>query len=518
MVLHKKREFAAAAGFYANALRLHPNQPDALRYLAGIGLAAGEVDDAIFLLERAERIKPTDAAIQRDLGAAFVQIGNLEAAEDHLKKALDLNPNDLPALVALASAKVRRGDPDGAKRVLEDVLSRQPDHIQAGLAHAHICITLNEFDAARRFYRSALEKGISVAHALGGLAICETLTPDSPEAIEIERQLKRRDLTAAELTDLSRAAGGIADRAGRYDDAFRLFSDARRLGKEEFDLAGHRALYQELKDVFTPAFFAERRAFGHPSDRPVFIVGMPRSGTTLTEQIISSHPQAAGAGEMLEIPRARKRLDPDDPKNSIARIAALTPEEVRAMAEEYLEALQTVSATAMRVTDKMPHNYENLGLIALMFPNAKIVHSTRDPRDTCVSCFTTSQIRRLHPYTNSLETLGAYYREYVGLMDHWRAVLPIPIYESNYEELVGALEEKSRALIDLIGLEWDPACLAFHESKRAVLTASLAQVRRPLYSSSVARWRNYEKHLGPLFEALGDLIPADDNASTEAKA
>jgi tetratricopeptide (TPR) repeat protein len=516
--LHRSRDFAAAAGFYARALQLHPNQPDALRYLAKVGLAAGETDDAVFLLKRAERIKPSDSAIQRDLGAALLQLGEFETAGHHLKKAIELNPDDLGARVALGKVTMRAGDPEGAKRILEEVLTRQPDHKQAGFVHAQLCIALSDFAPARRFYRSAWQKGISPAHALAGLATCETLAPDSPEAIDIERQLKRTDLTAAELADLSRAAGAIADRAGRYDEAFHFFADARRLGKLSFDMSAHRAVYQALKELFTPGFFAERRDYGHPSDRPVFIVGMPRSGTTLTEQIITSHPETAGGGEMLHISRMAERLDPDDPNGAVGRIASLTRADVRRMAEEYLELLDRVSPSARRVTDKLPHNYENLGLIALMFPNAKIVHSKRDPRDTCVSCFTNSQFRLLHPYTDNLETLGAYYREYVGLMDHWRTVLPIPTHESNYEALVGALEERSRALIEFIGLEWDPACLAFHESTRPVLTASQMQVRRPLYLNSVARWRNYEKHLGPLINALGDLIPADETKSSGAKA
>ncbi len=507
-MLQKGRDFAGAAACYTKALSLHPNQPDALNYLGTIGLAAGEIDDAIYLFDRAVRIKPSDMSIQRNLGGALLAKGNAAGAEPFLRRAVQMDPTDPISLTTLANCLVRTGDMETAQQLLEDVLARDPDDFIASAAYGQLNISLGNLEKARKAYRRQMELGRTSPRILSGLASCDKLAPDSPEAMEIERQLQRTDLTAGEHAGLHRAAGEIADRAGRHDEAFQHYLEAERLAPPEFDAEKHRAVYQNLKDIFTPRFFAEREGWGHPSTRPIFIVGMPRSGTTLTEQIISSHPDAAGAGELDEMPRIKKSFKVFDIEGFARRVRGLKRAEVLKLAEGYLKVLDGVSSDALRVTDKMPHNYENLGLIALLFPNARIVHCNRDPRDTCVSCFTTSLVRHSHPYATDLGTLGAYYREYVGLMNHWRAVLPIPIYESKYEELVGSLEENARELIDFIGLPWDPACLAFHESKRAIFTASKTQVRQPLYSSSVARWRRYEKHLGPLIEGLGDLVDA----------
>jgi hypothetical protein len=191
------------------------------------------------------------------------------------------------------------------------------------------------------------------------------------------------------------------------------------------------------------------------------------------------------------------------------RILALTPEATRALAEQYLTVIDRVSATALRVSDKMHANFRHLGLIALLFPNARVIHARRDPLDTCVSCFMTTVNPKSSPWVADLASMGLYYREYVRLMQYWHEALPLPIHDSQYEELVASFEERARGLVDFIGLPWDPACLSFHAAERAVYSASVMQVRQPIYATSVQRWRRYEKHLGPLIEALGDLAPQD---------
>jgi hypothetical protein len=261
-----------------------------------------------------------------------------------------------------------------------------------------------------------------------------------------------------------------------------------------------------MRSIFTQEFFAEREGYGDPSQKPVFIVGMPRSGTTLAEQIIASHGHVAAAGE-IGIPRGIAMslgYGAPDEKGFARRVRALTQHEARTLAREGLAILNRFSTSATRITDKLPHNFQFLGLAALLFPKAKIIHCRRNPLDTCVSCFLTP-LREEHSYAQDLTTLGAYYREYAALMDHWRHVLPMPILEVEYEALVTDLEAQSRRLIDFIGLEWDRACLDFQTSGRAVHTLSRSQVRRPVYTTSIGRWRRYEKHLGPLLAALGDL-------------
>jgi hypothetical protein len=234
---------------------------------------------------------------------------------------------------------------------------------------------------------------------------------------------------------------------------------------------------------------------------------MVRSGTTLTEQIISRHPRATGGGELRDIFRLALSLGLDNSgREYTKRLLKLTPSEAKELANRYLAALERISADADRIVDKMPQNFLHLGLIALLFPKARIVHCRRDPLDNCLSCFTMHLKDHAHGYTADLTTLGLYYREYANLMSYWREVLPMPIYDLSYEALVEEPERETRRLIDFIGLPWDDACLSPQESALPVRTLSRMQVRQPIYKTSVQRWRRYERHLGPLKEALGDLV------------
>ena len=256
--------------------------------------------------------------------------------------------------------------------------------------------------------------------------------------------------------------------------------------------------------VCTPGYFERVRSFGVDSDVPVFVVGMPRSGTTLAEQILASHPCACGAGELHDIGQIVIKLaeglgGPEQYPNSLGR---LDPAPVRALAEAYLDQLRQRCGEAARVVDKMPLNYQHLGVIAALFPRARVVHCRRDPIDTCLSCYFQDFARPL-PFGPDLAHLGHHYREYERLMAHYTRVLPLPLFELRYEELTADQEAVSRRLLDFCGLDWDDRCLRFHETARTVNTSNALQVRQPLYRSSVGRWKRYEAHLAPLLEALG---------------
>jgi tetratricopeptide (TPR) repeat protein len=487
-------------------LSRHPSNADALALMGAVALMAAQVDDAVGLLTRAAAGKPGDPAIRCNLANALLRKGDPAAAESQLRRALKVSPDNPAALCFLAESKAAAGDTGEAKRIYEALLARLPDHPQARLGYADLCVTLGDFPAGRALYRRALALGTVSALALGGLATFEKFAKDSPEATEILRLLKAPGLRPNERVSLGYAAGSIFENAGDYDAAFSYFVDAKRFAGARFDLPAHRKSYATLKGAFTKTFFDERKGLGDKSTRPVFVVGMPRSGTTLTEQILARHPDVAAAGELPDINRIASSLGfrVTDMAPFAKRLTKLASGEVKGCARDYLAVLDRVS-TAQRVTDKMPHNFQHLGLIALLFPNAKIVHCRRDPLDTCVSVFTTQLRAHIHGYAGDLETLGLFYREYSSLMDHWREVLPLTIHDLDYEGLIEDPEIETRKLVDFVGLPWDPACLAPHESTRAVHTQSRSQVRQPIYKSSVARWRRYESHLGPLKEALGDL-------------
>jgi hypothetical protein len=234
----------------------------------------------------------------------------------------------------------------------------------------------------------------------------------------------------------------------------------------------------------------------------IFVVGMPRSGTTLTEQILSSHPLIEGAGELPHIQKLQSSIGHASQWHTL--ISGIADSQCKELARRYLAELDRHSRSAARVVDKMPHNFLNLGFIALMFPKARVVHCRRDAIDNCVSIYT-HRLNQSHGYSTDLKTLGLYYQEYRRLMDHWQKVVPLKIFDLRYEQMIGEQESTSRRLIDFAGLQWNDACLSFHETERTIRTLSRWQVRQPLYSSSVKRWKKYEEFLGPLIEGLGDL-------------
>ena len=505
--LQTKGSLGMAAEAYQRILEVEPNNPDALHLLGTVAMAGGEVDAALSYFKRAMAGKPNDPSIRVSLGTALFERADPTNAEFHLRKALKLHPNLPTALCLLADCRMEQGDSAEAKRIYEGVLSLTPDEPRALTRYADLCQKLGDIEAARSSYRRAISFAGNHAMALAGLAACDKLAEDSPEAIEIFGYLRAPGLRPFEYIYLSYAAANIAEAAGNYDEAFAHFLRAKELSPARFDIEALRQELRTYKRLFTKDFFEARARHGHPGTRPVFIVGMPRSGTTLTEQIISRHPKAAPAGELLDIRRIAESLGTGRGAGTYAkRLAQLDVPESRELASRYLAALDRVSTEADRVTDKMPQNFFQLGLIALLFPRARIIHCRRDPLDTCLSCFTIHLKDHNHGYAGDLKTLGLYYREYHSLMAHWREVLPVPIYDLDYEQLVEAPEEETRKLIEFIGLPWDDACLSPQESQRAVKTASRLQVRQPIYRSSVERWRRYEKHLGPLKEALGDLV------------
>jgi hypothetical protein len=292
---------------------------------------------------------------------------------------------------------------------------------------------------------------------------------------------------------------------GRYDDAFEYFDAANKSSDLIYRHDQFVAYRNELISVFNKGFFQSRKTFGVTSERPVFIVGMPRSGTTLCEQVLSAHPKVHAAGELDSLGRLWRKggeLVPTTTPTPLPQsIATLTWFAIEMLANRYLKELRDHSRTAERVTNKMPHNFEHLGFIQLMFPRAKIIHCRREPLDSCLSIWT-QNFNDAHSYARDLHDLGRNYSEYLRLMAHWKKTLTIPILDVVYEEMIADQERVSRGIIDFVGLEWDPRCLEFHKVDRPVLTASSWQVRQPLYTGSKERWRNYDRHLGPLRDGL----------------
>ncbi|MEF8794240.1 sulfotransferase family protein [Thiohalorhabdus sp.] len=300
--------------------------------------------------------------------------------------------------------------------------------------------------------------------------------------------------------------GGLLDKAGDYGRAFEAFEQANALKPREYHPEQQEALFRRIREQYTADFLARAPRAGHGSRRPIFIVGMPRSGISLTEQILASHPDVHGAGELEDIGPCVNRLAEYTGSTRAMPVAVndATSQALDQAAGDYLNRLaELVPEETPRVSDKMPHNFLNLGAMALMFPEATFIHTRRDPRDTCLSCYFQNFLAQGLTFAYDLRSLGHYYRLYEGLMAHWREALPGSLYDLQYEELVADPETKVAELLDHCGLEWDDRCMRFFETDRDTKTASYDQVRKPLYTSSAGRWQRYADPLGPLVEELG---------------
>jgi Flp pilus assembly protein TadD len=500
---HQRGNLQGAEDCFRQAVQEHPRDPDAFNLLAMVLAARKRFGEAVKLLEKAIALRPADPVLLGNLGGLLAEANDPLAAVGPLREAIKLKPDHLDALVSLGLAYQLAGRLEEARRQFEKVLKRQPAHRRALAGLAMLEQTSGDRRAAIEGFRKLRKYYPNETAPLVQILYTEKVTADLPELREAETHLHEN--TVRDRPALLHAVAKAYDDLGRFGDAMSNLLEAKKTARP-FDTEAHRRDNDALKAVFTPEFLAKRWDWGETSEVPVFIVGMPRSGTSLVEQIIASHPKAFGAGELDDIGFIAAMMGmkgvrtdvPVDPQ----RIISLSRPEVLKAATKYLKRLSRRSPEALRITDKMPHNFERLGLIALMFRQALVIHCRRDPLDTCLSIFM-QDFQQAHGYASDLRSLGLYYAEYAGLMAHWRKVLPIRLLEVDYERLIENAPTEIRKIIDFAGLKWDDACLNFHRTRRAVATSSHWQVRQPIYATSVKRWQNYRQFLAPLIEALG---------------
>ena len=516
-VLREQGQFDEAKACYAEALRLNPHL--ALTY-SNMGQALqeeGHLVEAITWYRQALERDPAAARTHCHLASAFEEQENYPAALTHYNLALQLEPDCAEAHNGLGFVLHEQGRYEPAVKEYREVIRLRPEFAPGHANLGHILEELGSFDEAQECFRAALRCDPDHAAAYGLLAtMLRGKLPDDDLAA-MRRLLARYHPTPAgpglapgKRMALHFGLAHVLDARGEYREAAEhlwqgngLYRDLSLKQGKAYDPEAHTRFVDGLIGGFSAEFFARVRGFGLDTERPVFIVGLPRSGTTLTEQILASHSQVHGAGELSYLRETFAALPHalgagTAPLDHLGRLDATT---VRQLAGWHLGRLGELDATAARVADKMPENYLYLGLIAALFPRAKLIHCRRDLRDVAVSCWMTN-FRHLY-WAADPEHIVHRFREYRRLMDHWRRVLPVPVLEVDYEETVADLEGVARRLVDWVGLGWEPACLAFHETRRPVRTASVTQVRQPLYTRSVARWKHYEDDLRPIFEALG---------------
>jgi tetratricopeptide (TPR) repeat protein len=503
-----------AAAAFRESFQLVPGQIDARCNLVHILEGRAQLPEALAVLQEGVRLAPNHAQARNLLGGVLLALVWPGHAIPHLREAVRLRPGFHEALnnLGLALQAVNQGEE--AIRCFREALRIQPESILARQNLAHALETQGLIEEATAELEECLRRvpndPMSLAR-LGHLAALGHCSLGGERLAHLQKWAADLDLPIRDRSLYHQALAWAEEKAGHYNEAFTHCRRARELRKEfdrqqgvAFDPAGHRQLIDRIIAVSTPEWFQRVASFGSDSERPVFIVGMMRSGTTLVEQILASHPKVSGAGELPDMKRLAGTLSqrlrttsgyPDC-------LSALDKATARVVAEEYLQTLRRLGGDAERVVDKMPFNFLRLGLIAVLFPRARIIHCRRDPVDTCLSAYFQSFVDA-HPFTLDLAHLGTYYREYERLMEHWRRVLPVRVYDLQYEQLTANQERVSRELIDYCGLEWDDRCLRFSETRRVVRTASAVQVRQGMYQSAVGKWKRYEAHLGPLLEALG---------------
>ena len=447
-----------------------PKSKVSLRKLSESGHAAMLNRDwslAIRTYRKILKIDPEDVSVWSNLGAAYLEILDVTRAKKALNKALTIEPNSITALGNVANLKKQTGNIKAAEKIYRSIVELQPD-------------------LARGWYELSLVKKFNVGDP--DIGVMEELYEGSNSD------------TSAQIY-LSFALGRAFEEIGEYDRAFSYieYANMQKRNMIDFRVDQFESTIHECMEIFDKKIFEVAKKCGLSSRRPIFVLGMPRSGTTLVEQIITSHPDVSGGGELENLNQVIKDQFPGFPSALIGAAC----QDFEELGRRYLNSIRKIGKKSNRVTDKMPRNFLFIGMIALALPQAKIVHCLRSPMDTCLSCYSIN-FPRGQEFSYNQTDLGTFYRLYRNLMEHWHDVLPDRIFEISYEDIVSDPESNARALLEHCELTWDPGCLSFYENPRQILTASATQVREPVHQRSIQRWKRFENGLQPLRKALGE--------------
>jgi tetratricopeptide (TPR) repeat protein len=507
-------EISAAEQIVRQYLLTHGNHIEGMRLLAQIGMKLDVVDDAEFLLEQVLVLAPDYHAARYEYALALLNRHKHVRAREEMEKLLATDPNNRVYRTTHATVCTGFGDYAQALPLYREILAETPDDPELHLSIGHALKTLGQTPEAIASYRAATAVRPQYGEAYWSLANLKTYRFTDAE-IACMRTWEAAEVQAADRYHLCFALGKALEDRGEYAESFAFYERGNALKKTECryrpePLERNAQLQAAL---CTPEFFAARQGFGCPDPSPIFIVGLPRSGSTLIEQILSSHSQVEGTMELADIPRLVQDLRGREQTTDAAPrypgvLAELGAQDCMRLGEKYLEDTRVYrKGKPHRVPffiDKMPNNFRHLGLIHLLLPNAKIIDARRDPIACCFSnykqLFASGQ-----QFTYSIEDIARYYRMYVELMAHWDEALPGRILRIQHEDVVDDLEGNVRRLLEFCELEFEPGCIEFYNTERTVHSASSEQVRRPIYREGVDQWRHYEPWLGPLKEALGAL-------------
>jgi tetratricopeptide (TPR) repeat protein len=494
-----------AVSCYRKAVALKPNYTEAHNNLGNALRALGEHHKAVTSYRNAIKINPSFMEAYSGLGMAYSSLGQWDEAAACFKRVIQNTPHHAEAQNNLGNALKAKGRVEEAIASYRSAISINPSYAEAyknlGVALEHS----GNLSEAKHCYREAISIQPSYAEAYRHLSSAKRHTEHDDDIQVMEQLFADGSISDEQCMHLGFALGKAFEDLKDYAKSFDYISEANRIKRKTYDYSTSEArdYFTRVKEVFSPEFFSAHREVGVSDETPIFILGMPRSGTTLVEQIIASHPQVFGAGELGYMGQLARALCP---KGSIFPdiSSALDGEDFSKLGAEYLEKLREHSTDAIYITDKMPHNFLYIGVIVTALPNARIIHCNRDPLDTCLSIYK-NYFADAHKYAYDLVELGEYYLLYSDLMQHWQENLPGVIYDIDYEKLISDQEDQTRKLLEQCGLPWDDSCLKFHKTERSVQTASSSQVRQPIYSRSV---RLSERYGARLEELRGVLYPS----------
>lgn len=504
-----KGDFRAADALGRQLLQLVPNEIRTLRLLARLARQFGHFEFSTSTLAQCVAVRPDDAPLGLEYAYALLGSRMYQEALEQCRKVIDIAPELLDAYDLKAELLYHLGDYAGAIDIYRE-LSALPEKRALSLLHlGKILKTVGESDEATACYQQAIEIEPTLGQAYWELANLKTYRFSQDAVASMRKLLNSKAISALDNVLIQFALGKALEDARQFEESFQHYESANS-GYKKIRPSQYYSQNDRLTAFFTADYFAEMNGYGSDSDAAIFVVGLPRSGSTLVEQILSSHSLVDATQELEEIVSiARKVNDPTRPEEGQypKSMANLSKDEVRALAERYLKYAQTYRHDAPYFIDKAPHNFLHIGLIKTLFPNARIIDVRRNPMASGWSLYR-QFFADSYPFSYSLETIGKYYNDYIELMNHWHAVLPEQILTINYEDLVSDLPATVNAMLQYCGLTFEDACLNFHLNERAVATPSSEQVRQPLYNDALTHWKNYETFLEPLKRIVEAKEPA----------
>jgi len=503
--LHRNGNYKEAEKIYRDILKEDPDNVSAMRLLAKLAMKMEQYRDAVVLLKQVVRLAPDYRVALLDLGHAQTELHELEDAVATVERAISLDPNSYGGYIALANALARSSRTNEAVAAYRKASVLRPELAGTYLGLGNVLKTLGKQREAIEAYRKGLSLQPDFAELYWSLSNLKTFRFDWDEVEAMKAELAKPGLSDAAAVHFCFALGKASEDYRDYARAFEYYErgNALRRMQESYDPVHTEVIHERIRAVFTKEFLEQARGGGHADVRPIFIVGLPRSGSTLIEQILASHAEVEATHELPEGGRLIRFIE----QRRVGRghypeaVSGFSAEEFATLGKRYDEQTRRYRSGAPYFIDKMPNNFANLGLLSLILPNALFINAMRDPMDTCLSCYK-QLFARGQSFTYDLDDLGNYYLEYRRMMDHWHAVMPGRILDVQYENVVDDLEAQVRRLLDYCGLAWDMACLEFHNTKRAIRTASSEQVRQPIYTDAVDHWKKFGNALNQLVEIL----------------